>query len=219
MRKVFFLLFFFFCYLFKVVANYNDTVFTVYRNSEFITTCSLQVNASDSISKAVVNDFLHQTRYDLDELYKWALKGLNLRGEKNELIVFNFKSTSYNKETGVIHGLGDVTVPYVTTFRNIAVDSKMEKVKTERGNILVNINVLYSDAFLKKTYGYFSVRHLSNSKSVYTLETHVEFGWFFDFFITQSRFKKIMEWRFERLLKNIKTEAEKREKQRQRILK
>lgn len=219
MRKFFFLLFFFFCYLLKVVANYNDTVFTVYQNREFITTCRLQVNASDSVSSAVVDDFLNQTRYDLDELYKWALKGLNLRGEKNELIVFNFKSTSYNKETGVIHGLGDVTVPYVTTFRNIAVDSKMDKMKTERGNILVNINVLYSDAFLKKTYGYFSVRQLSNSKSVYTLQTHVEFGWFFDFFITQSRFKKIMEWRFERLLKNIKAEAEKREKQRQRILK
>ena len=40
----------------------------------------------------------------------------------------------------------------------------------------------------------------------------VEFGWFFNIFTTTSSFKSIMEWRFEKLLNNIKAEAEKREK-------
>ena len=44
------------------------------------------------------------------------------------------------------------------------------------------------------------------------LESHVKFGWFFNIFITQNRFKLIMEWRLKRFIHNLKDEAERREK-------
>jgi hypothetical protein len=126
------------------------------------------VNASDSISHAVVNDFLYQTRYDLDKLFEWALKGMKLRGEHNDLIVFNFKSTKYNKATDILYSVGDVSVPYIITFPDIAVNSKMTKSKGNKGNILVDIEVLYSDAFWQKPYGYFTTEHRKTIKQIYT---------------------------------------------------
>jgi hypothetical protein len=41
-----------------------------------------------------------------------------------------------------------------------------------------------------------------------TLETRVNFGWFFDFFITLGMYSEIMEWRFTKLVNNLKEEAE-----------
>ena len=83
------------------------------------------MNASDTICNAVSKDYDYQMRYNLDGLFPWALKGMNLRKEKNELMMFYFKSTSFNKETSVLRGIGDVVVPGVITIPNIYVDCKL----------------------------------------------------------------------------------------------
>lgn len=58
---------------------------------------SVAVNASPSIVSAVIEDFVFQTKYDLEALFGWGLKNLKLRRESDEVIVFNFKSTQYDK--------------------------------------------------------------------------------------------------------------------------
>lgn len=188
-----------------------DSTSTVYRNGEFITYTQVRADASDSISNGVANDLVYQMHYNLDALFGWALKGLNLRKEKNELMVFYFKSTSYNKETHIIRGIGDVIVPGVITFPNIIIDSKLTEKKYMNGKSIVNIDLLYSDGFLKKMFGTFNVIPARNNTSIFTLETHIRFGWFFNIFITQNRFKKIMEWRLKKFVHNIRDEAERRE--------
>jgi len=189
-----------------------DSTMTVYKNGEFITYSQVLVNASDSISNTVTKDFDYQMHYNLDALFGWALKGLNLRKEKNELMVFYFKSTSYNKETHVIRGIGDVIVPGIITFPNIIVDSRLTEKKYTNGKNSMNINLLYSDGFLKNMNGTFSVIPKRNNTSLFTLETHIRFGWFFNIFITRNRFKTILEWRLKRFVHNIKDEAERRER-------
>ena len=90
-------------------------------------------------------------------------------------------------------------------------NSRMTKKIFSNGAVGVDVNVLYSDAFLKSTTGVF--RMLPNSidgKCQITLETRVKFGWFFDFFITKSTYRSIMEWRFRQLLHNLKNESEAR---------
>jgi len=193
-------------------ASSLDSISTVYKNGEFITYSQVWVNASDSISNIVTGDFVYQMHYNLDGLFDWALKGMNLRKEKNELMVFYFKSTTYNKETHVIRGIGDVIVPGVITFPNIIIDSKLTERKYTSGKSTVNIDLLYSDGFLKKMFGTFNVIPTRNNESLFTLETHIRFGWFFNIFITQNRFKKIMEWRLKKFVHNIRDEAERREK-------
>ncbi len=201
-----------FLFISQFAFGTNDTIFTSYKNGVFVTECKVQVNASGEIMNAVIDDYVYQTKYDLDELFKWALKGLKLRKEVDDLIVFNFKSTKFDEKTGLIRATGDVEVPNVVTFPDIHVDSKMTKTEYTDGRAKVVLDVKYSDAFLKKTTGNFQLIPVSNRSCQLSLQTKVEFGWFFNIFITTSSFKSIMEWRFEKLLNNIKAEAEKREK-------
>jgi hypothetical protein len=206
------LLFLFLLIIFKTKATPQDSISTVYKDGEFITYSQVWVNASDSISNRVSNDFVYQMHYNLDELFGWALKGMNLRKEKNELMIFYFKSTSYNKESHIIRGIGDVIVPGIITFPNIIIDSRLSERKFTTGKSTINIDLLYSDGFLKKMFGRFTIIPKRNNASLFTLETHIRFGWFFNIFITQTRFKKIMEWRLKKFVHNLRDEAERRER-------
>lgn len=212
MKKSFILFLLFLSVVFPTVASPVDSISTVYKNGEFITYTQVWVTASDSISNEVTNDFNYQMHYNLDALFGWALKGMNLRKEKNELMVFYFKSTKYNKETNVIRGVGDVIVPGIITFPNIIIDSKLTDRRIKNGKRIVNLDLLYSDGFLKKMNGTFTVIPKRSKASLFTLETHIRFGWFFNIFITQHRFRQIMEWRLKKLVHNLKAEAEQREK-------
>jgi len=212
MKNRYILLPLFLSIVFTSKASSLDSISTVYKNGEFITYSQVWADASDSISNGVANDFVYQMHYNLDTLFGWALKGMNLRKEKNELMVFYFKSTAYNKETHVIRGIGDVIVPGVITFPNIIIDSKLTERKFSNGKTTVNIDLLYSDGFLKKMFGTFNVIPKRNNASLFTLETHIRFGWFFNIFITQNRFKKIMEWRLKKFVHNIRDEAERRQR-------
>lgn len=194
------------------IASPVDSVKTHYKNGQFITYTQIWVNASKPVINDVVNDYVYQTKYDLDALFDWALKGLKLRNEKDDLIIFNFKSTKYDEKNDLIKGVGDVEVPGVIEFPDIHVNSRMTKSVLEDGRLKVNIDVLYSDAFLKKTSAVFYAIQKSNKGAWISLETKVEFGWFFNIFVTQSTFRYIMEWRFQRMMHNIKAEAERREK-------
>jgi len=194
------------------LASPTDSISTVYRDGEFVTYCQVWVKASDSISNSVANDFDNQMRYDLDGLFSWALKGLNLRKEKKDLMLFYFKSTSFNKGTGVIRGIGDVIITDMITYPNIIVDSKLSKKSYSNGKSEFYIDLLYSNGFMKKMFATFTVIPKKEVGTWYTLENHVRFGWFFDIFITQSRFKSIMEWRLKRFVNNLRDEAEHREK-------
>ncbi len=184
-----------------------DSVSTTYKDGDFVSYNRVWVNASEKISKKVVADFVNQTRYDLDKLYSWGLKNMNLRREKSEIIEFEFKSTSYDEKTGLIRGVGDVVVPYIATFSNVSVDSRMDVNELRDGRTRVKLEVMYSDAFLKKTTGMFYLVPEKNGCWM-ILETRVKFGWFFDIFITLQKYSQIMEWRFTQLVNNLKEEAE-----------
>src|ERR1035437_6414358 len=212
MKNRTFLLFLFFTIAFTTKATPLDSLSTVYKDGEFITYSQVLVDASDSISNRVSNDFVYQMHYNLDALFGWALKGMNLRKEKNELMVFYFKSTAYNKESQIIRGIGDVIVPGIITFPNIIIDSRLTERKFTTGKSTINIDLLYSDGFLKKMFGRFTIIPKRNNASLFTLETHIRFGWFFNIFITQNRFKKILEWRLKKFVHNLRDEAELRER-------
>ena len=61
--------------------------------------------------------------YNLDGLWSWGLKGMSLANGKEELLKFDFKTTTFDKKTAILRGTGDVVVPGITTFRDIYIDS------------------------------------------------------------------------------------------------
>ena len=210
MQKTLILFIGFFLYCAEISANPKDSISTYYKNSEFISHSQIWVEAPKDIMNDVIDDFIYQTKYDLNGLFKWALKDMKLRKEKDDIIVFNFKSTKYDEKSATIKATGDVEVTNVMSFPEVHVNSKMTKTNLADGQVLVNIDVLYSDAFLKKTTGVFRMTPKNNKGCWLTLETKVQFGWFFNIFITQVSYKYIMEWRFKKMMQNIKAEAERR---------
>lgn len=210
MKKCSILILFCFTFIAGLNATPTDSISTIYRDGEFVTYCQVWVNSSDSISNAVTKDFDYQMRYKLDALFGWALKGMNLRKEKKELMMFYFKSTSFDKETNIIRCVGDVIVPGIITVPNIIIDSRLTSKKFTNGKSIVYIDLLSAKGFMKQMNCNFSVIPLKGKGVWYTLETHVRFGWFFNIFITQNRYKAIMEWRLKQFVHNLKNEAERR---------
>jgi len=207
------LIFFCFFAILDCDAGVQDSVSisVVYRKGEYITTTILKVNASPTTMNAVIDDFLYQTKYNLDALFTWGLVGLKLRKENDDLLIFNFKSTEYDKKNDLIKAIGEVVVPGIITFPEIHVNSRMTKKLLPNDNTEVNFEILYSDAFLKKTTALFKMVPIDSKSCTISLETKVRFGWFFDFFISQSLFRQIMAWRYAGLLKNLGNEAVLRE--------
>lgn len=196
----------------EILASPTDSISTYYKNGEFVTYSQIWVEVPKDVMNSVIDDFIYQTKYNLDELFVWGLKDMKLRKEKDELIVFNFKSTKYDETTNQIKAIGDVEVPNVIKFPDIHVNSKMIKTIQPDGRTKVNIEVLYSDAFLKKTSAIFQMSSKGSKGCWLTLESKVQFGWFFNIFVTQVTYRYIMEWRFRKMMQNIHTEAEKRAK-------
>ena len=213
MKKIILLTFFMFAIFAEIFANPNDSVSTIYKNGEFVSYSQVAVNASDSISNVVINRFVSQMCYDIDGLFEWGLKGLSLPKEKDELLVFHFKSTNYNKNTGILRAIGDVVVPNVTTLNNLYVDSKVIQKTYADGRRDVSLKLSSENTFLNDMHGVFRFYPKKNKKAAYyTIETHIKFGWFFDIFVTQKRYKQILEWRILKVMHNLKEESEKRQK-------
>ena len=213
MKKKFLLILFCVLSPLLLIASSIDSISTTYKDGQFTTYSQVFVNASDSTCSIVTKDYDYQMRYNLDALFPWALKGMNLRKEKKELMMFFFKSTSFNKESSVLRGIGDVIIPGVITFPNIYVDCKLTSKPTINGNSTVYLNLLSSNGFIKNMNNSFSVIPVANKKgNWFILVTNVRFGWFFNIFITEKRFKSIMEWRLKQFIHNLKNEAERRVK-------
>jgi len=192
-------------------ASPTDSISTVYKNGEFVSYCHVSTNSSDSVSTEVINKFVNQMCYDLDGLFKWGLKGMHLVNEKDELLTFDFRSTHFNPKTSILRGTGDVIVTGITKIPNIHIDSRLSEKTHANGRRDVRLDLASPNSLLKKMVGVFSYVPQGKGKTgYYVLEAHIQFGWFFNVFITKNKYKKIMEWRLRQVVRNLKEESEKR---------
>lgn len=206
-----------FCLLFFVAiitkASPNDSISTKYNYGEFTTFCQLSISANDSITNEVIDLFVQQMCTDIKGLFKWGLKGMSLANEKDELLVFDFKETRYNKQTGILKGIGDVIVPGVTKFKDLSVDTKLILRTFTTGKREVRLDLASPNLFLRSLRGSFYFIPKGTHRNGYLqIVTTIRFAWFFDLFVTQTRYKSILEWRLRQMLKNIKEESDKRTK-------
>lgn len=192
-------------------ASPHDSISTRYNKGVFSTVAQLSITNNDSISNAVINLFVQQMCSDIKGLFKWGLKDMSLKNEEDELLVFDFKETRYNKQTGILKGIGDVIVPGVTTFKDLSVDSKLTLRTFPNGKKEVRLDLSKSNLFIREMQGSFYFYPKGNGRYGYLqVVTNIKFAWFFDVFITQKRYKSIMEWRLRQMILNIKEESDKR---------
>ena len=210
MKKKFVLICFFLFFCGKTSAKCNDTIFTTYEKGLFFSEASTCVNSSFKDAQSVVNLFIEQFSNDFEKLFDWAFKNLGEQNDDDEKNAFllEIKSTEFDKMSGISSVVVDVIVPKIKRFKDMKISSKVTQVTDNATYHNVHIDVFYSNSLLKKAYGTFFVQKKGNGV-VITINIYVRFGWFFNIFVTKKMYKKVVEWRLEQFVSNLKKEMEK----------
>lgn len=168
------------------------------------------INCADKANEVadyLINDFKTNTAH----LFEWALKDLGLQDNNNEVIIV-FKSSTFDESTNTMSGLFDIKVPGIKTFHNVRVDAVVTKTVYTSGVIKATTNIVYSSLLLKSATGSILFVPQKNNDLILISEAKMDFGWFFNLFITRNRYKSIVEWRIIRMTENVRDECLKRKK-------
>lgn len=187
-----------------------DSVLTTYKDGVYNTKYIAKTKVSKQITGAVTDDLINEFNHTSSTLFDWALKDLGLQNKGNEVII-SFKSSTYDKKTGITHGVFDIEVPYFTAFKDIKVNAMATKTVIN-GVTKVTANILYSSMLLDHAVSSLYIIPQKNKEVYLYADVTIKFGWFFNIFITKNRYRSIVEWRIKKFTENMKYECEEREK-------
>lgn len=182
---------------------------TAYTDGEFVTVCRKEVNGNVLQSNAVILQMIEQLNNKPMKLFDWVLKDLGLQGQKNDEMIIVLKKSMFDKSTGITHGLVDVIIPNFQTIRDVKVDAVVKTELLPNGQLIGSVVVVNSGFLLKNAYATITSSPMKNGNQLLQTETHIQFGWLLKFFITQNRYKSIVEWRIDKFTENMQKEAEK----------
>lgn len=188
------------------IVSAADSISTVYTDGAFTTRYETKINVSNKVASDVSDYLVTDFHNSPGNLFNWALKDLGLQNKNNELIIV-FVSSNHDTNTGITHGKFNIVVPNITTFSNIKVDAIVSKTKYTNGESKVTANIIYSSLLLKNGLGTMSIVPLKNNEQLLITNVSINFGWFFNLFITKKRYKSIVEWRIKKFTENIKNEC------------
>ena len=204
MRELFFILLFFNFFVNGLIAIPVDSLITTYKDgvftTQYITEIKVSENTAEKVTDRLVSDF-HEVTADL---FKWALKDLGLQKRANEMII-ELESSKHDTKTGITNGLFTIKIPHVRTFRNVKVDAIVTK-KVTNGLANVSGTIVYSSLLLENGMANLYILPKNNKLYLYT-NSRAKFGWFFNLFITNNRYKSIVEWRVKKFTDNVKEEC------------
>lgn len=190
----------------------NDSTVSYRSSGSYITYSQVAAQCSFDTANAMIDDFISQFRGDPNLLFEWALKGVGKQNnkEKDEVLLV-LKETTFDPETSIGIIRADVKSP-VRTFENVELKSRVIKTTDPtRRNTEVVVDILYSNALIKKAFGTFHIQEIDEQRQLLSIEINIRFGWFFDMFINLKRYSAIVEWRAQGFMLNLKREAERRE--------
>lgn len=195
-----------------VATTAADLLQTTYEKGLFTTRCTVEVAADKPTANDVIDDLISQFQGDPERLFDWAFEGLGQQkdGSDKDAVILIWKATSYNPQTGISILNVDAVVPGFTVFHDIELKSKVEDRELQNGWRRVRVDMFYSGSLLKESYGVFYIKQLAPTKMLYTIEINLRFGWFFNIFITQRRYKALAEFRVEKFMQNLRDETERR---------
>jgi hypothetical protein len=210
LKHIAFIIIVLFVYVSTTLASTPDSISSVYKAGKFETRFQDKTKVCNEIALEVADYLVTDFHNSPGHLFTWALKGLGLQNKNNELIIV-IKSSQHDPKTGITHGVFDIVIPGITTFSNIKVDAIVSKTKYTSGVVKVTANIIYSSLLLKNAIGTLLLIPQKNDDLVLITNVNINFGWFFNFFITQKRYKSIVEWRIKKFNENIINECNRRQ--------
>lgn len=191
--------------------SFTDSVNTVHKKGVFHTYCQMATVSDMATAEEVVDDFISEFRGDPQLLFEWAMKGVGQQNDaEKDAVILRLKETTFDPATSIGVIKTDVIVPGFTSFKEVNLESRVTKHHLPSGELLVDVEIFYSNSLLKKAYGTYHVIPLTGNKMLICMNTYVKFGWFFDLFITKRRYRNLAEFRIVKFMDNMSNECEKR---------
>ena len=161
------------------------------------------IETTTRVADDLVRDFTTQP----NNLFNWAFKGLGLQGDGKDLIELIVNSYTYNTGTGVYKGNFDIIAPGFRNFRNINIDAIITSKTNSDKSSEIELDIKNTNIILKKAYGKMIVNDKGEAGSEMNLEVQIKFSWIVDLFLTEKKYRKIVEWRIMGLLENLRNES------------
>ena len=172
--------------------------------------CRTYTSAPVEITTRVADDLVRDFTTQPNNLFNWAFKGLGLQGEGKDLIELIVNHYNYNTTTGVYKGNFDIIVPGFKNFRNINIDAVITSKTGPDKNSEIELDIKNTNIILRKAYGKMIINDKGKSGSEMSLEVQIKFSWIVDLFVTEKKYREIVEWRIKGLVDNVKGEIMKR---------
>lgn len=199
--------------LYGTIQGQSKSVKTIYNVGEFVTDGSVVVNAPLVCCNYAFDRFMDEFKSgDVDILFEWAFKGLGRQIQGDDVhnaFLIDIKSMEFDNLSDVSTVDVDLEALGRVLFKNVIIKSKVVHHHLADGSQKIDVDFFYSNIFIKRAYGTFFARKISGNQSQIRIEVHLQFGWFFNIFVTRRRYNDVIAWRVGKLLDNFKNESEK----------
>ncbi len=186
-----------------------DNIKTTYSKGVFHSSKSEIINADFTTCSLVIDSFISDLQTNPDNLFSWAFKDLGQthKEDGSDDIVMTINHVSYDAYSAKSVLNIDLAMSNGLVLRNRELKSYVHD-NLSNSNRTIEVEFYYSGSLLKKAIGVFQLLSIDDKQTKIALDIDIRFGWFFNIFITQKRYRNVMEWRIEQFIDNLKAEAE-----------
>jgi len=189
-----------------------SNISTTYSKGSFHTSKKVIAQADFNTCSRMIDDFIYQFQTNPAQLFTWALKntGQTHKNDGSDDVVLIMNKVSYNPDSAKSIINADFRMSNGLTIRDKDLMSYVHDRTISNNQRIINVDFYYSGSLLKKAEGIFQLLSIDDTQTQISIDINVRFGWFFNLFITQKRYRNVMEWRIGQFVDNLKEEAEQR---------
>jgi hypothetical protein len=192
------------------LSLFAQNVNSYYKKGIFTTVVTTPIKASGSSVQTVMYEFMDQYNNNLAALFKWATKSLKLQGEPDDFIIFNIKSHHYDKVANSVKGLMDIDVPFIgKSNKNISYTTRWIRQNDDLQHFKWQYAMPECDKVIDNASADFDIVQKNEDEFLCTFEVKIKLEFPYKM-MNMKQYRENLEWRFVKIIANIKEEMERR---------
>ncbi len=188
----------------KTLLLILSVIATTYSGRTFHTEKTFPVEASADSVNIVIDRFVYELQTDPDLLFEWVFAGTGTQGDTvKDALQLVFHETRYVPEEKHGYLNMDIKTNGKVRFKDMVLETwAVDSIRNTTRDLAIKMDVssrLIDDAMIN-----FHITPTSPTTSLIAFDSHIKFGWFFNLFISQRRYRNVIEWRFDLFLENLR---------------
>ncbi len=152
----------------------------------------------------MIDRFVYELQTDPDLLFEWVFAGTGTQGDTvKDALQLVFHETRYVPEEKHGYLNMDIKTNGKVRFKDMVLETwAVDSIRNTTRDLAIKMDVssrLIDDAMIN-----FHITPTSPTTSLIAFDSHIKFGWFFNLFISQRRYRNVIEWRFDLFLENLR---------------